>query len=126
VFAEANIPIYPHEGSPVAERPLGRQRRLKAHLDRATWAGHLDYLHELLATYVVGSEEIVEALRGLERFTALEAEMSFDQFLEVVRRAIATLRSEKVLGTRAGAFAPAASTCWTPTRCPASTSPDSG
>jgi RecB family exonuclease len=80
-------------------------RHLKAHPDRATWAGHLDYLHELLATYVVGSEEIVEALRGLERFTALETEVLFDQFVEVVRRAIATLRSEEVLGTRAGAFA---------------------
>src|SRR5262249_15056553 len=25
VFAEADIPVYMHEGSPVAERPLGRQ-----------------------------------------------------------------------------------------------------
>src|SRR5207249_3457264 len=52
-----------------------------------------------------GSEVIVEALRGLERFTALEAEVAFEQFLEVVRRAIETLRSEDVLGARAGAFA---------------------
>jgi RecB family exonuclease len=203
VFAEAQIPIYLHEGSPVAERPLGRQtlallalyesdmsrqsvmdfltdarlpaelherydgipaarwdsvsrqagivsgpaqwaerlgaletelqgdaddppewvrqritdaenlgrfiteldRQLKAHPDRATWADHLAYLSELLSTYVVGAEEIVEALRGLERFTALESEITFDHFLDVVRRAIGTLRSEEVLGARAGAFA---------------------
>ena len=80
-------------------------RQLKAHPERATWAGHLDYLAGLLSSYVVGAQEIVEALRGLERFTALETEVSFDQFLDVVRRAIATLRSEEVLGTRAGAFA---------------------
>ena len=47
----------------------------------------------------------MEALRGLERFTALESEVEFEQFLEVVRRAIETLRSEDVLGSRAGAFA---------------------
>ena len=47
----------------------------------------------------------MEALRGLERFTALESEVEFQSFLEVVRRAIGTLRSEDVLGDRAGAFA---------------------
>src|SRR5205807_6182160 len=78
---------------------------LERHPARAPWADHLDYLQQLLARYVVGAQEIVEALRGLERFTALESEVSFDQFVEVVRRAIATLRSEEVLGTRAGAFA---------------------
>jgi hypothetical protein len=169
VFAEANIPTYLHEGSPVAERPLGRQtlallalyesdlsrqsvmdfltdarlpgelhkaydgvpaarwdsvsrqagvvagaaqwterlntlqaelrgdeapdppewvreritdaenlirfiadldRHLKAHPERATWAEHLEYLAGLLSSYVVGADEIVEALRGLERFTS--------------------------------------------------------
>ena len=45
------------------------------------------------------------ALRGLERFTALEAEVDFDWFLDVVRRAIETLRSEDVLDGRPGAFA---------------------
>jgi RecB family exonuclease len=205
VFAEAAIPIYLHEGSPVAERPLGRQTlglldlfesdlsrrsvmdfltdarlpsqlheefggvpaarwdslsreagivagaeqwaqrlrtrqedlqgeegegeppawvadriedagtlarfiadlntRLQAHPSRAPWSEHLDYLQELLARYVKDSDQIVEALRGLERFTALESEVDFDQFLDVVRRAIETLRSEDVLYTRPGAFA---------------------
>jgi ATP-dependent helicase/nuclease subunit B len=72
---------------------------------RAPWAVHLDYLQQLLARYVVGAQEIVEALRGLERFTALESEVSFEQFLDVVRRAIETLRSEDVLQGSAGAFA---------------------
>jgi len=72
---------------------------------RAPWAVHLDYLQQLLERYVVGAQEIVEALRGLERFTALESEVSFVQFLDVVRRAIDTLRSEDVLQGSAGAFA---------------------
>ncbi len=63
---------------------------------------HLDYLRDLLARYVSRSEEIVLALRGLERFTALEAEVEFDRFLEVVRRALGTLRSEDVLEGRPG------------------------
>jgi RecB family exonuclease len=206
VFAEARIPVYLHEGSPVAERPVGRQtlallglfdddpylsRRavmdfltdarlpkelrdeydgipsarwdsvsreagivggaeqwaerlavrarelrgedgddvadwvqeriddgdrlarfiadldanLKARPARAPWAEHLDFLEVLLSRYVLGAQEIVEALRGLERFTALESEVSFQQFLDVVRRAIETLRSEDVLTGRAGAFA---------------------
>ena len=45
------------------------------------------------------------ALRGLERFTALEAEVDFDWFLDVVERAIGTLRSEDVIDSQAGAFA---------------------
>jgi ATP-dependent helicase/nuclease subunit B len=205
VFAEANIPVYMHEGSPVAERPLGRQAlgllalfeselsrrsvmdfltdarlpnalheefdgipatrwdsisreagivasaeqwaqrlrgrveelrgededkeppewikqriadaeqlahfmadlyaRLLARPARAPWAVHLDYLQALLARYVAGSQVIVEALRGLERFTALESEVTFEQFLDVVRRGVETLRSEDVLGARGGAFA---------------------
>ena len=48
---------------------------------------------------------MVDALRGLERFTALDAEVDFERFLDVVRRAVATLRSEDVLEGRAGAFA---------------------
>jgi hypothetical protein len=79
--------------------------RLRAHPGRVPWAEHLDYLGQLLSRYVVGAEEIVEALRGLERFTALESEVDFQTFLDVVRRAIETLRSEDVLGGRAGAFA---------------------
>ncbi|MGO9960945.1 MAG: PD-(D/E)XK nuclease family protein [Solirubrobacteraceae bacterium] len=201
VFVEAGIPVYLHEGSPLAERPLGRQtlgllalfdsdlsrqsvmdfltdaklpdalheqyggistsrwdslsrdagivagaeqwqrrlaaeqadadgddapdwvaqrahdagqlarfigeldRRLLARPARATWAEHLDYLQTLLARYVDGAEEVVVALRGLERFTALEAEVDFDWFLDVVRRAIGTLRSEDVIDSRPGAFA---------------------
>jgi RecB family exonuclease len=203
VFVEAGIPVYLHEGSPLAERPLGRQTlgllalfdsdlsrqsvmdfltdaklpealheeyggistsrwdslsrdagivkgakqwqerlaamraasnrdgeevpdwvqqrsedagrlaRFIAELDgrlrdrpaRAPWAGHLDYLQELLTRYVVGADEVVVALRGLERFTALEAEVDFDWFLDVVTRAIGTLRSEEVTGDRPGAFA---------------------
>ena len=203
VFVEAGIPVYLHEGSPLAERPLGRQtlgllalfderavapvgdglpdrreapgraargvrrdldlalglalarcgdrqrrravaaparrrcrprpttrtararlgaqraedagrlarfiaeldRRLRERPARATWAEHLDYLQALLARYVDGAEEVVVALRGLERFTALEAEVDFDWFLDVVERAIGTLRSEDVIDSRPGAFA---------------------
>ena len=203
VFVEAGIPVYLHEGSPLAERPLGRQtlgllalfdsdlsrqsvmdfltdarlpealhdedgvistsrwdslsrdvgivrgaeqwqrrlaavrteaddddgavpdwvkqrsedagrlarfvaeldRRLRERPPRATWAAHLDYLQALLARYVAGAEEVVVALRGLERFTALEAEVDFDWFLDVVKREIDTLRSEDVIDSRPGAFA---------------------
>ena len=69
------------------------------------WAEHLDFLGELLGRYVLDAEPIVEALRGLERFTALESEVAFETFLDVVRRAIGTLRSEEVLQGQAGAFA---------------------
>ena len=79
--------------------------RLGAHPDRAPWSAHLDFLAGLLGRYVKGGEEIVEALRGLERFTALEQEVGFERFLDVVRRAVATLRSEDVLEGRVGAFA---------------------
>ena len=80
-------------------------RWLKAHAERTTWAEQLDFLEGLLTRYVRGGEEVVKALRGLERFTALEDEVAFDRFLEVVRRAIETLRSEEVLHGEAGAFA---------------------
>jgi hypothetical protein len=91
----------------------GRLARFVAELDgrlrdrpaRATWATHLDYLQGLLARYVDGAEEVVVALRGLERFTALEAEVDFEWFLDVVERAIGTLRSEDVIDSRPGAFA---------------------
>jgi RecB family exonuclease len=79
--------------------------RLQAHPGGAPWASQLDFLAALLSRYVNGGEEIVKALRGLERFTALEAEVDFDRFLDVVRRAVQTLRSEDVLEGRAGAFA---------------------
>jgi ATP-dependent helicase/nuclease subunit B len=79
--------------------------RLRGHRGRAPWAEHLDYLQELLARYVHGGEEVVDALRGLERFTALEAEVEFERFRDVVRRAVETLRSEDVLQGRPGAFA---------------------
>jgi ATP-dependent helicase/nuclease subunit B len=79
--------------------------RLNAHPGGASWSAHLDFLEELLGRYVRGAEEIVEALRGLERFTALEQEVGFDRFRDVVRRAVETLRSEDVLQGRAGAFA---------------------
>ena len=52
-----------------------------------------------------GGEAVVEALRGLERFTALEDEVPFERFLEVVRRSIETLRAEDVLEGDPGAFA---------------------
>jgi ATP-dependent helicase/nuclease subunit B len=203
VFVEAGIPVYLHEGSPLAERPIGRQTvallalfdsdlsrqsvmdfltdarlpaalheeygaistsrwdslsreagivkgaeqwqqrleavrarseaddervpdwrrqraqdayrlaRFIAELDvrlggrpaTASWAEHLDYLQSLLARYIDGAEEVVVALRGLERFTALEAEVDFEWFLDVVTRAIGTLRSEDVVDSRPGAFA---------------------
>ncbi len=79
--------------------------RLSAHPGRAPWSAHLDFLEDLLARYVRGADEIVDALRGLERFTALEQEVEFDRFRDVVRRAVETLRSEDVLQGRAGAFA---------------------
>ncbi|OAI38493.1 hypothetical protein AYO39_00980 [Actinobacteria bacterium SCGC AG-212-D09] len=72
---------------------------------RATWAVHLDYLQGLLARYVEGADEVVVALRGLERFTAIETEVDFDWFLDVVKRAFDTLRSEDVIDSRPGAFA---------------------
>lgn len=80
-------------------------RALNERLPRATWATHLDYLQGLLARYVDGAEDVVVALRGLERFTAIEAEVDFDWFLDVVKRAIGTLRSEDVIDSRPGAFA---------------------
>jgi RecB family exonuclease len=80
-------------------------RRLHDRPSRATWAAHLDYLQGLLVRYVDGAEDVVVALRGLERFTALEAEVEFDWFLDVVKRAIGTLRSEDVTDSRPGAFA---------------------
>lgn len=79
--------------------------RLAAHPDRAPWSVQLDFLAELLARYVNGAEEIVESLRGLERFVALEHEVEFGRFVEVVRRAIDTLRSEDILDGHPGAFA---------------------
>jgi hypothetical protein len=79
--------------------------RLDAHPGRAPWSAHLDFLEGLLARYVRGASEIVDARRGLERFTALEQEVDFDRFRDVVRRAVETLRSEDVLQGRAGAFA---------------------
>src|SRR5207248_7638177 len=78
---------------------------LRARPAKAPWSEHLDYLQALLSRYIEGSAVIVEALRGLERFTALESEVAFEQFLDVVRRAIETLRSEDVLQGSAGAFA---------------------
>ena len=201
VFVEAGIPVYLHEGSPLAERPIGRQtlgllalfdgelsrqavmdfltdakfpealhdeyggipasrwdslsreagivkgaeqwqrrlgavsaeadddalpdwvrqraedagrlarfiadldRRLRERPARASWAKHLDYLQGLLVRYVEGADEVIVALRGLERFTALEAVVDFEWFLDVVERAIGTLRSEDVIDSRPGAFA---------------------
>ena len=98
----------------VAERVADAQRlerfvadlagRLAEHPLRAAWSTHLDFLEGLLTRYVRGTGEVLDALRGLERFTALEAEVGFERFLEVVRRAIGTLRSEDVLTGRGGAF----------------------
>jgi ATP-dependent helicase/nuclease subunit B len=79
--------------------------RMGDHPARAAWSEHLDFLQELLSRYVRGATEVLDALRGLERFTALQAEVGFERFLEVVRRAIGTLRSEDVLAGRPGAFA---------------------
>jgi ATP-dependent helicase/nuclease subunit B len=79
--------------------------RLQAHPERAPWGAHLNFFADLLARYVDGGQEIVKALRGLERFTALEAEVGFDRFLDTVYRSLKTLRSEDVLQGRAGAFA---------------------
>lgn len=79
--------------------------RLSAHPGRAPWAEHLDDLQSLLGRYVAHGDQVIEALRGLERFTALETEVEHKPFLEVVRRAVETLRSEDVLDGQPGAFA---------------------
>ena len=79
----------------VHRRP--RARGSHAHPDARRGPSTWTTSTELLSRYVRGAEEIVEALRGLERFTALESEVEFERFLEVVRRAIGTLRSEDVL-----------------------------
>jgi RecB family exonuclease len=107
--ADADAPEWKVERAKQAER-LARfvaelDGRLQARPTRATWAEHLDYLQSLLTHYVEGADDVVIALRGLERFTALEAEVDFDWFLDVVTRAIGTLRSEDVTDSRAGAFA---------------------
>ncbi len=119
VAVEAEAEAEVDDEGPVPDRVLQRSedagrlarfiaeldRRLLARPARATWAEHLDYLQGLLARYVEGAEDVVVALRGLERFTALEAEVDFEWFLDVVTRAIGTLRSEDVIDDRAGAFA---------------------
>jgi ATP-dependent helicase/nuclease subunit B len=79
--------------------------RLRSHPVRASWSEHLDGFQALLGRYVVGGDQVIESLRGLERFTALDAEVDHDTFLGVVRRAIDTLRSEDVLDGTPGAFA---------------------
>ena len=79
--------------------------RLHAHPSRAPWSEHLDNLQSLLGRYVAGGDQVIEALRGLERFTALETEVDHETFLDVVRRSVETLRSEDVLEGTPGAFA---------------------
>jgi ATP-dependent helicase/nuclease subunit B len=79
--------------------------RLHSHPARASWSEHLDGFQTLLGRYVAGGDQVIESLRGLERFTALDAEVNRDTFLGVVRRAIDTLRSEDVLDGTPGAFA---------------------
>jgi ATP-dependent helicase/nuclease subunit B len=81
------------------------ETRLRSHPARAPWSEHLDGFQTLLGRYVVGGDQVVESLRGLERFTALDAEVDHDTFLGVVRRAIDTLRSEDVRDGTPGAFA---------------------
>ncbi len=79
--------------------------RLQGHPARAPWEAQLVFIAGVLSRYVRGAQEVIDALRGLERFTALEQEIDFGRFLDVVRRAVGTLRSEDVLEGRAGAFA---------------------
>ena len=78
---------------------------MQSHPGRAPWSEHLDHLQALLGRYVHGGGQVMEALRGLERFTALESEVEHATFLDVVRRAIETLRSENVLQGQPGASA---------------------
>lgn len=68
------------------------------------WRAHLDSLRRLLITYVEDHEQILEPLDGLDRFDALDEETTWERFIEVVRSAIETLRSDDVLGQRPGAF----------------------
>jgi RecB family exonuclease len=80
-------------------------RRLLSHPGRAPWSEHLDHLQALLGRYVNGGGQVIDALRGLERFTALDNEVEHATFLDVVRRAIENLRAEDVLQGQPGAFA---------------------
>lgn len=77
---------------------------LADHSRVAGWRAHLGSLRQLLSTYVDGHEQILEPLNGLDRFESLDEETTFERFIEVVRNAIETLRSDEVLGQRPGAF----------------------
>ena len=73
---------------------------------RAPWAEHLDYLRDaarpLRAAAARRSSTRCAGSSGSRRW---RRRSSFERFLDVVRRAIETLRSEDVLEGRAGAFA---------------------
>jgi hypothetical protein len=77
---------------------------LRDHEANAPWGAHLDSLGRLLRLYLDDPAPILDPLEGLARFDALGGTTTYTRFLEVVRGAIETLRSEQVLGRRPGAF----------------------
>ena len=71
---------------------------------RATWPEHLRAFGALLDTYVKDVEPVVDALDGLHRIGALEAEVPAERFRELVTSALEGMRDDDVRSGRAGAF----------------------
>ena len=72
--------------------------------ERATFGEHLDAIEALLATYVSDVEPVLVALRSLTRLDGITTSLPFERFRDIVRSAIDGMRSDTVLGRRAGAF----------------------
>lgn len=70
----------------------------------ATFAGHLEFLGELLRLYVDDAQPLLAPLIDLQRLDVLDAPMSFARFADMVRTTLASLRSEDVLDARSGSF----------------------
>lgn len=69
-----------------------------------TWPEHLEAFGALLDTYVEDVAPVVDALDGLHRIGALEAEVSAERFRELVTSALEGMRDDEVRSGRAGAF----------------------
>lgn len=72
--------------------------------ERASFGEHLEALERLLATYVSEVEPVLVALRSLARLDGITENLPFERFRDIVRSAIDGMRSDAVLGRRAGAF----------------------
>lgn len=70
----------------------------------ASWAKHLQWLRDLLTTYVSDAGPVVDALDGLAALDSLSDNLPFDRFREAVVAALEGLRAADVLEARAGAF----------------------